>query len=76
MSEEHPKPDFIEKRFHWGLCYGLLDTKRMAAVIIEGGPDARAKARAIIGDVRDGHIRKDEYARQIEVIMREWEMEG
>ena len=76
MSEEHPKPDFIEKRLHWGLCYGLLDPKRMAAVIIQGDQDARGKAKAMIADVKDGQIRKDEYTRQVEVMMREWEIEG
>ena len=76
MSEEHPKPDFIEKRLHWGLCYGLLDRYRMAAVIIEGDQGARARAKAMIADVRDGEIRKDEYTQQIEVMMREWEIEG
>ena len=75
-GDAEAKPDFIEKRLYWGLCYGILDTKRMAAVIIEGGHDARARAKAMIADVKDGHIRKDEYVRQIEVKMREWEIRG
>ena len=71
-----PDVDFIEKLFHWGLCYGLLDRRRMACIIIKGGPEARRLARDLIGSVNDGCIQRDEYTRQVEVIMRKWEIEG
>ena len=67
-----PKPEFIEKHFHWGLCYGMLDPERMAAVIVKMTPDAREYARERLSRVRDGCIFKDEYTYQCEAKMREW----
>lgn len=70
------RPDFVEKRFYWGLCYGLLNVKRMAAVIIEGGPDARLRAMELLADVKDECIYKDDYTSRIEILMRKWGTEG
>ncbi len=78
---ENMNPDFIEKRFFWGMCYGVLDPKRMAAVIIkrggeENGKPLRDRALTLLQGVENGAISIDPDAQIVLDKMREWGIPG
>lgn len=76
-NAEPNEPEFVEKRFFWGLCYGLLDVKRMAAVIIRGeGPEIRKRAKEELAGVSDGHLAMDGYTMEIQQKIRKWGIPG
>ena len=72
-------PDFIEKRFYWGTCYGMFDPERKSAVIItqrETPAETRRVARELLSTVKAGTIAFDAEANAWRTKMQEWGISG